>query len=313
MNEEYSYAPVAVFCYNRCKELERMIKSLKSNVYAIDSELYIFCDGSKTAEDKKYVEQVRGYVREIRGFKSIHIEENRTNRGLAASIILGVSKILERYDRVIVIEDDLILSTNFLSWMNQALNFYASNEQIFSISGFSPSVIRKGDKYLYDAFFTKKAHSWGWATWKDRWKRVDWNVMDWDEFSKKRDLQKDFNSIGSEMSGLLFDQMRGVKDSWWVRFCYTEFKLRKQTVYPIRSKVINDGFTTKATHCNVYNRYRVDFDQSGTVDFVLPKEVYTDQKLVDRFFYYYSVKARVIGKLKTILMKIGLIKQYVVD
>ena len=184
---------------------------------------------------------------------------------------------------------------------------------MFSVSGFCPNVIKKGEKCPYDAFFTRKAHSWGWATWKDRWQQVDWEVKDWDIFSHSKQLQKAFNSIGSEMSGLLFDQMNGVKSSWWVRFCYTEYKLGKLTVYPIRSKVINDGFTAEATHCNVYNRYRVDFDQSGKTIFVFPNEEYHNSRLTNRFFYYYSVKARVIGKIKTILMKKGLIKQYTVS
>lgn len=305
-----SFAPIVVFCYDRRQELEGMIKTLSMNKYAEDSDLFVFCDGPKDSVSVGKTKEVRDYVKTISGFKSVTISESDKNIGLAPSIIMGVTKVLEKFNRVIVVEDDLILSTNFLAWMNSALDRYRDNDRVFSISGFCPSVIRKGEHSRYDAFFTRKAHSWGWATWKDRWQKVDWQVKDWYVFSRSKELQKAFNSIGSEMSGLLFDQMKGVKSSWWVRFCYSQFKLGKLTVYPIQSKVINDGFTAEATHCNVYNRYRVDFDQSGKITFAFPEEVFNDPKLSDRFFYYYSLRARIIGKIKTALMKKGLLKQY---
>ena len=161
-------APIVVFCYDRCRELERMLCSLQANNLAKESDLYIFCDGPKSGTDLHKTVEVREYVKSISGFKSISIDESPANRGLAPSIISGVSKILEKYDRVIVVEDDLILSNNFLAWMNGALNKYKNNDQVFSISGFCPSVIRRGEDFPFDGFFTKKAHSWGWATWKDR-------------------------------------------------------------------------------------------------------------------------------------------------
>jgi len=262
--------------------------------------------------EQDWIKSVPDYVYTINGFKSVTVTESKINRGLAPSIINGVSEIFKKYDRVIVIEDDLILSSNFLSWMNETLEKYEKDPNIFSISGFCPSVIKEGENYSYDAFFTRKAHSWGWSTWKDRWQVVDWDVKDWKIFSQNKKMQNEFNNIGSEMTGLLFDQMKGIKSSWWVRFCYTQFKLNKLTVYPIYSKVINDGFTTEATHCNVYNRYRVNFDISNKNAFKFPPSGYRNKALEKRFFYYYSIRARIVGKIKTQLMKLGFIKQYTI-
>ena len=292
-----------------------MIESLKNNQEAQETDLYIFSDGPKDDSYRQQVCDVRNYIYSISGFKSVTQLCSEINKGLAPSIIEGVTKVfdLNTTEKVIVLEDDLILSSNFLVWMNSALEQYKDNYQVFSISGFCPSVIRKGDVYFYDGFFTKKAHSWGWATWKDRWQKVDWNVSDWDEFSKRKSLQRNFNSIGSEMSDLLFDQMNGIKSSWWVRFCYTQFKLGKYTLYPIFSKVINDGFTTEATHCNGYNRYKVDFDLTQKDIFNFPNNVEEDAKLSKRFFMYFSIKARIIGKMETFLMNHGLIKQYTMN
>lgn len=307
------FAPVVIFCYDRPRELERMINTLKKNKEASETDVYVFCDGPKTPQNKQKNDEVRNFLQSLKGFKSLNLSISEINKGLAPSIIAGVTEVLKIYDQVIVLEDDLLLSTNFLAWMNSALNYYRNENKVFSVSGFCPSVIKNNKSYEYDGFFTHKAHSWGWATWKDRWDQVDWDVKDWNEFSTNRKLQKDFNSIGSEMSGLLFDQMSGKKSSWWVRFCYSQFKLGGFTIYPIFSKIINDGFTAEATHCNVYNRYRVDFDKSNKVVFALPHEVTEDRQLSKRFFYYYLIRARIIGKIKTLLMNIGLIRQYTIS
>jgi len=312
MEEKRKLAPIIVFCYDRVDELKTTMATLSANTYAGQSDLYVFCDGPRNESDKLKTDEVRAFMKGIQGFRQLHVIESEVNKGLAPSVISGVSKVLETHDKVIVVEDDLILSTNFLAWMNETLEKYKDNDQVFSISGFCPQVQRSGDHYPYDGFFTKKAHSWGWGTWKNRWEKVDWEVKDWKVFSRSKHLQKAFNSIGSEMSGLLFDQMNGKKNSWLIRFSYTQFKLGKVTIYPILSKVINDGFTDEATHCNVYNRYRVDFDRTGKTDFNLPIDIEYDEKLNKKFFYHYTLRARIIGKIKTWLMKLGLISQYTI-
>ena len=312
MNEIIT-APIAVFCYNRVDVMKVLFQTLKKNTLAKESEVYIFCDGPKDSSVKAQTDEVRKFVHSIDGFKSIVIEESDTNRGLAPSIIYGVSKVLEKHDRVIVLEDDLILSTNFLEWMNQCLNKYRNNTDVFSVSGFTPSIMKAYSGEIPDSLFTMKAHSWGWATWKDRWEQVDWELKDWDEFSKSKKMQKEFATIGNEMPGLLFAHKEGKKSTWWARFCYSQFKLRKYTVYPTLSKVINEGFTGAATHCDVYNRYRVDFDTTNKKYFVLPDHVTIDAKATKAFFSYYSLRSRIIGKIKTLLMKNGFISQYSVD
>lgn len=210
MNEIIT-APIAVFCYNRVDVMKVLFQTLKKNTLSKESEVYIFCDGPKSSSVKAQTDEVRKFVHSIDGFKSMVIEENDTNRGLAPSIIYGVSKVLEKHDRVIVLEDDLILSTNFLEWMNQCLNKYRNNTDVFSVSGFTPSIMKAYSGESPDSLFTMKAHSWGWATWKDRWEQVDWELKDWDEFSKSKKKQKEFATIGNEMPGLLFAHKEGKK------------------------------------------------------------------------------------------------------
>ena len=310
---EISYAPIVVFCYNRIDAIQILFETLQMNELASKSDLFVFCDGPKSPNDKQETEKVRNFVKNIKGFKTITIKENENNCGLADSIINGVSKVFEQYDSAIILEDDLILSSNFLYWMNQCLQEYQNNDSIFSISGFAPSILKSYKKSIPDVFFTMKAHSWGWATWKDRWVQVDWSLKDWSEFSTNKKKQKEFASIGHEMPGLLFDYMEGRRSTWWARFCYTQFKKRKYTVYPVLSKVINEGFTDASTNCNVYNRFRVDFDKTGKIQFDLPEVISENNNVSKNFFFYYSISFRIIGKIKTLLMKMGILKQYTID
>lgn len=305
-------APIVIFGYNRLDELKRMVASLRCCYGASESDVYVFCDGPKNDADRLKTDALRKFVRGIDGFRSVTIKESAENKGLAPSIISGVTEIMAAHGRAIVVEDDLILSHNFLVWMNECLDRYADNKEVFSVSGFTPR-LKRVDGYGFDAFFTGKAHSWGWATWADRWSKVDWQVADWEAFKADRRLRRGFNRLGNEMSGLLFDQMEGRKSSWWVRFCYSQFKLGGLTVYPVRSKVANDGFSSEATHCNVYNRYPVDFDKTDKKYFSLPDKAAETPALSRQFFAYYTFKSRLFGKLKTMLLKAGFIKQYSIN
>lgn len=308
------YAPIIIFAFNRVDVIQVLVKTLQMNPESKDSDLYVFVDGARLEKEGELekVKLVQNYVKGISGFKSLTYRFSATNKNLAPSIIEGVTEVIEKYGRCIVLEDDLILSTNFLAWMNQCLNKYKENEDVFQISGFTPSVLNK-DEELGDVFFTPKAHSWGWATWKDRWNLVDWNMAYWDEFSKSKQMQKKFSSIGNEMPGLLFAHKAGKKSTWWARFCYSQFILGKYTAYPILSKVINEGFTGEATHCNVYNTFKVDFDKTDKRVFELPKDIKIDKKLQKRFFSYYTFWSRVKRQIKTKLMNAGFVKQYIVD
>ena len=115
-----SLAPICLFTYNRLEETKQTVEALKNNFLAKQSELFIFSDGPKYIDNTLEVDSVRAFVKTISGFKKITINESIKNMGLASSIINGVSKVIKTYDSVIVLEDDLITSANFLNCKNQA-------------------------------------------------------------------------------------------------------------------------------------------------------------------------------------------------
>jgi len=182
-------APIIIFTYKRLGTLKQTISTLKDNSLASKSELFVFADGPKNENDADSVNQVRDYIKQIDGFKSVKCFFSETNKGLASSVIAGVSDVFKTYDSAIVLEDDLLLTPNFLTFMNQALDVYTSSNKVFSISGYSFS-LNPSLKDDEDAYFLNRGWSWGWATWKDRWEHIDWEVKDYHEFEKNLEQKK---------------------------------------------------------------------------------------------------------------------------
>jgi hypothetical protein len=224
------------------------------------------------------------------------VHESSTNKGLATSIIQGVSSVLKIYPSAIVLEDDLITSTNFLEYMNQALNYYQDNPQILSISGFSPIINGLDNDEVY---YTQRASSWGWACWEDRWDKIDWQMDSYKDFKTDRQAQSRFNKMGSDMSLMMKRQMQGKIDSWAIRFCFHQFQNNLFSVYPSLSKVQNIGFAEENATNTVqkYNRFQSEFDPTNNLMFNFNSEVELRQELIQQFIFDNSIKMRLLNKV----------------
>lgn len=292
-------APIVLFVYNRPEHTKRTINTLKQNELAQESELFIFSDGEKiNKEDKKKVKKVRGIINNINGFKNIEILESERNKGLADSVIDGVTKILSAYGKVIVLEDDLITSKNFLSYMNRALNFYEDNKDIWSISGYN-FPIKIPDDYNFDVYLSYRFSSWGWGMWKDRWDKIDWEVRDYSQFINNIVTQKKFNRGGNDLTPMLKKQMEGKIDSWAIICTYSQFKTNTFTIYPVETKLKNIGLDGSGVHCGTSNKADVNLNNSGK-KVELSSDLELNKKILNNFKKYHktSFKKRIIKKLK---------------
>jgi hypothetical protein len=286
------YAPIVLFCYKRPGSTIQTIESLKNNALAKDSTLYIFSDGPKNKDAEAAVGQVREYLKTVTGFRQVRINESPVNKGLAKSVISGVSTVINEHGKVIVLEDDLLLAPDFLTFMNAALDEYEHHPTVYSISGFIFDMPLQ-QRYAYDVFFTKRHCSWGWAIWKDRWDRIDWEVKDFAGFDHSAAQKKAFSDIGSDLPGMLQKQMTGKIDSWAIRCVYHQFKAQTYTVYPVKSKVVNTGFGADATHTRVrFNRYKATLDPEAKEVFRFPGTIFEDAHLLKKFTGKYSMPTR---------------------
>jgi len=303
-------APVILFCYKRLDTLKQTIESLQQNYLADETELFVFSDGPKNAEDGLVIADVRNYLKTITGFKKIAIKEAIQNTGLANSIIGGVTEIINQYDKVIVLEDDLVTSRNFLIYMNRGLDHYKDNPKIFSITGFSIPIKGLNENSVY---FTQRANSCGWGTWKDRWTIIDWEVKDYTALMRNRPARKAFNKMGSDMTGLLIKQKLGKINSWAIRWCYHQFKYDLYSVHPVVSKIKNIGYgSADATHTKeIFNRFETKLDMGNTtkMDFNIP--VRLEKNVIRQFVRPYSIPYRIIYKVINLIIG-GMLEELIV-
>ena len=294
-------APIVLFVYARPEHTKNTIEALSKNELASESQLWIFSDNAKKEKAIENVEKVREYIHSIENknlFKSVKIIEAEKNKGLANSIIEGVTKIINEYRKVIVLEDDLVASKYFIKFMNEALDFYERNDSIWSISGYNLPIEIPKD-YMKEVYLSYRGCSWGWATWKDRWNTVDWKVEDYKSFKHNYFKRKRFNRGGPDMSQMLDNQMQGKCDSWAIRWCYEQSKQNKYTIYPVKSLVDNQGLDGSGTHSGNIR----DFDVQLNLKMPMLCENITINKTITKNFkskFNYGIKQKIL-ELLTIL------------
>jgi len=284
------YAPIALFTYNRADHTKQAVESLLKNEEAKYSDLFIFSDGPKNEKAKKGVEENRKYIKTLsnsplkgEGFRSVTIIEREKNWGLANSLIAGITEIVNKYGRVIVVEDDLILSPYFLQFMNEALEKYKDEDKVASISAFLNPIDCKAP----ETFFLRYFACWGWATWKRGWDilNMDANAL----LKQLRWKKSDFNIKDSHnFYGMLYCQKVGLIDSWAVRFYASQFLAGKLQLFPGKSMATQTGTDGSGTHGTVadhkYDKMQLSMEPIHVGDIAIEES----KEMYDAFARFYG-------------------------
>lgn len=248
-------SPIVLFVYNRPDHTRATLDALRKNPESKLSDLIIFSDAPKSPKDEANVIGVREYLRGVEGFKSVNVVERTHNYGLSKSIREGVTEILTRYESVIVMEDDLITSPNFLDYMNTALDKYAKNQEVISIHAYSYPTSKK----LPETFFLRGADCWGWATWRRGWCLFETDGAKLLNQIRGRNEVERFNFNNSyPYTTMLEQQIAGQNSSWAILWYASAFVKDKLTLYPGRSLVHNLGNDSSGTHSTATTVYDVD-------------------------------------------------------
>ncbi len=238
--------PITLFTYARPDHTQRTVEALLRNPGVNEHDLIVYSDAPRTPDKAKAVATVREYLQTIVGFRSVTIHHRPHNYGLAKSIIEGVTEVLSRYERIIVLEDDMVTSPHFLSYMNDALDRFADDERVISVHGYVYPV----HQALPEAFFLRGADCWGWATWRRGWSLFNPDGQALLDELKRRNLIKSFDFNGAYgYSQMLESQIKGTNDSWAIRWYASAFLADKLTLYPSRSLVHNIGNDSSGMHC----------------------------------------------------------------
>jgi len=287
-------SPIILFAYNRPWHTRQTVEALLKNRLAEASDLFIFSDAPKDEADKINVDEVKKYLKSIKGFKSLKIIERQRNYGLVKSIITGVTEIINIYGKAIVVEDDLITSPYFLEYMNDALNFYNNNESVISISAYIYPVKAR----LPETLFLKGADCWGWATWKRGWDLFENDGQKLlNEITNKK-LGKEFDYDNSyPFTEMLKDQIAGKVDSWAIKWQASAFVKNKLTLYPGKPLVKNIGFDNSGTHCSDSTKYDTVISQNPvTIKNIPVRQNRLAVKAIKKYFN--SLRPNIIKRLK---------------
>lgn len=245
-------APILLFAYNRPRHLQHTVEALAHNPLAQESELFVFSDGARTEDDREDVELVRSYIHTIEGFKTVHRIERDRNYGLAANIIDGVTDIVNRYGRVIVLEDDLVTAPGFLQFMNDALDTYANEPRVGHIQAYDFTQ----NPRLPETFLIKFTGSWGWATWQRAWQHFNPDGQYLLNELHRRHLTRRFDFNGKYgFTRMLRRQVEGKNNSWAIRWNASLFLQDILSLNVGRSLVQNEGFDGSGTHCGADHLY----------------------------------------------------------
>ena len=274
-----NFAPVVLFVYNRLWHTRLTVEALQQNDIASVSDLYIFSDAAKQQTDEQAVQAVRNYIQRINGFRTLTIIERETNLGLANSIISGVTEVIQKYGRVIVLEDDIVPSPGFLRYMNDALNMYSDEPQVGCIHAWNYGLDIKNYNEL--TFFLKGADCWGWATWQRAWSEFNPNGIELLETIKAKKLVFDFNRRNThEFMQMLMNQIDGKNDSWAIRWHASLVVNGMYCLHPTIPIVRNIGLDNSGVHCGEMN-----IDQT-TIDYLRIQRIPIRES--DWFFTAYS-------------------------
>ena len=248
-------APILLFVYNRPEHTLRGLQSLQRNALAKESDLYIYSDAPRSEQDRPLVEEVRQLVRGVTGFKSVSVLERTENWGLARNIIDGVTTMTERYGRVIVLEDDLVLAPHFLQFMNDALETYKDEPRVGHIQACDFTK----DASLPPTFLIQWTGSWGWATWQRAWRHFQPDGRLLLQALKSRHLTRRFDFNGTYgFTRMLRRQVEGKNNSWAIRWNATLMLEDMLSLNVGRSLVQNEGFDGTGTNCGAGNLYGSD-------------------------------------------------------
>lgn len=246
-----SFAPIAYFAFNRPQHTARTLAALSANPQAASTDLHVFVDGARDARDQAAVDEVLRIARAASGFASVSVHAAASNQGLYRSITQGVSQVIAQAGKVIVVEDDILATPYFLSYMNDGLETYREVAAVGCIHAYSPAM-----QGFPDFFFLRGGDCWGWATWADRWQLYREQTREMiGEMVASRQLKAFLDIHGHHSLAHLIKRARGRNQSWAANWHASLFLANRLTLHPGRSFVENIGNDGTGTHAAISDAY----------------------------------------------------------
>jgi hypothetical protein len=299
-----NWAPIGLSTYRRLDHLKETVQALKKNKLANESELYVFSDAPRLGDEEK-VAAVREYLRTIDGFKAIHILE-RTENNRVANNRGGMRLLLDKYGKMIFLEEDVVTAPGFLDFMNTALIRYKDDKRVFSVTGWCPNFENPPPLEKGSTFFVPRFCGWGMGIWKDRYDTIERiSVDDIKVLQRDRDSMERINKqMGSDIFAMLKAEATGKINALDIRCCYRQAITGELSLYPYPSLVKNIGLDGSGEHCGTeFSDINGEFeDKTGVYSF--PQDVAVDKEVAKAYTDVFIIKNSLSGRIKKIVLRI---------
>tara|TARA_Y200000002_G_scaffold299837_1_gene254775 strand:- start:1544 stop:2455 length:912 start_codon:yes stop_codon:yes gene_type:complete len=299
-----SYAPIALFVYNRYQHIKKVIEAIKKNPISKRSTIYIFSDYSDVKSEIIKIKKIRKYLENTNGFKKKIIIERNYNLGTSKNIVMGLNQIFKKYDKCIIIEDDILISKNFLYQMNYFLDKYSKIKRIASIEGYMYPI--KFKKSIPDYFFLKGTGCWGWATWRRSWQNYEGSVQKLlKKFKGKKELVNDFDYYNSyPYYKMLKKQKWSTKKSWAIKWYASNFIKNNFTVYFKNTLVKNIGLDGSGENCRIDYQINQKKFRNQTCKFIKNEKIQENVSAKNDISKYLKNKFSLNNKLNFVFKKL---------
>jgi len=242
-------APVIIPTCNRSEHFQNLVHSLQACPLAEQTHLYIALDApfSEAVEDDN--RRILEFAENITGFARVTIWKREWNLGAVGNIAEAVDQVFQNHDRLIFLEDDNVVAKNFLLFMNQAMDAFASDRRCFSVSGyhFMPNQNESPRADIYRSpFFT----AWGVGLFRDRFAHAASlqgprpSLFFLSPLNLLRAYRLHPRLFSMYMEAWLQDKVYGD-----IVYRIHSLKNGLYTIFPSSTKVINQGFDGSGLHC----------------------------------------------------------------
>ena len=281
--------PIVVFAYNRATQLRMVLERLVDAENIERHDVIVYIDGPKRERDVEGVAQVEQAVKQVRENRlpRLEIVRREKNYGCQKNISTAITSVINQYGCVIVVEDDVLVSRTFLTYMDAALEFYKDDERIWGVNGHQCPYMRIPQSYPYDIYLSPRNLCTGWATWADRWNGVDFEIRDWPDFIANAENRQRVENAGIDIRDMLDKHYRGKLNSWALPCTYYMIKNNLYMIEPRRPLTKNVGFGIESVHCG--NREEMWAHQKY-YNFLpnLVRDILSEPKIMSQFKYVYN-------------------------
>lgn len=294
---------LGVFCYNRVSKLKRCIEALLTNPECATMDIVFFSDGPKKGADDKPIREVRAYIDQLKGFRSIIKHYRPENLSTGPNFRAGLTFLSENYEQFIIVEDDLIVSSNYIKFLADALDYYKYDRSVFCVTAYVFPI--KLNNYPYDTIVYKRFCSYGWGGWGNRFGNIVWDETDLLELmNTSPGFTKRLNAEGFDLVRMLKKQIDGRISTWDIQMQTHVAENRLKVIYPTLSKVSNIGFDEQSTNTSGVNYLVTPTDDGIRRKFYFSPSTNIVPELQKQIKAPYAFKTLVVRKLKNEFIKL---------